>query len=273
MSAIILDGKAYAAEIEAEVRNSLSELTYPYKLAILTDHFDPACEVYMRNKVKAAERCGIVANVIDIPDNISDEAIYKLMDDIDFEYDGAILQLPVKYPHIAERIIGALNPFIDVDGLTIENVGKMYSAKSPHHVPCTPEGIIALLKHYDIPMKGKHAVVIGRSYLVGRPLAELFLQHDATVTIAHSKTENLAEITKQADILVSAVGKAGLVTADMIKPGAAVVDVGINRVDGKLVGDVDFENVKEVAGWITPVPGGVGPMTVAMLMEHVVKYI
>ena len=273
MGAIILDGKAYAAEIETRIKDSVSGSTHPYRLAIMTDHFDPACEVYMRNKVRAAERCGIIADVIDIPDNISDEAIYKLMDDIDFGYDGAILQLPVKYPYIAERILKSLNPFVDVDGLTEGNVGKMYSAKSPYYVPCTPEGIIALLKHYSVPLKGKHAVVIGRSYLVGRPLAELFLQNDATVTIAHSKTENLAEITKQADILVSAVGKAGLVTADMVKPGAAVVDVGINRVNGKIVGDVDFENVKEVAGWITPVPGGVGPMTVAMLMEHVVKYL
>jgi methylenetetrahydrofolate dehydrogenase (NADP+)/methenyltetrahydrofolate cyclohydrolase len=191
------------------------------------------------------------------------------MVDIQESADGVILQLPVRDRRVARDIVKRINIRTDVDGQTVGNIANLYEDKVPLHLPCTPAGIMKLLAHYNVSTTGKHAVVVGRSTLVGRPMAELLLQSDATVTICHSKTENLSEITRQADILVVATGKAKLITADMVKLGAAVIDVGINHVDGKLCGDVDFESVKEVAGWITPVPGGVGPMTVAMLMYNV----
>ena len=274
MSAIIMDGKALAKNIEGlakyeiSTKRNFSEKETP-KLIILTDHSDPACEVYMRNKLKAAERCGIEAEVVDVPAGLDGRELSYFMVDIQESADGVILQLPVRDKCVARDIVKRINIRTDVDGQTVGNIANLYEGKAPLHLPCTPAGIMRLLTHYSVPISGKHAVVVGRSTLVGRPMAELLLQSNATVTICHSKTENLSEITRQADILVVATGKANLITADMVKPGAAVIDVGINRVDGKLCGDVDFESVKEVAGWITPVPGGVGPMTVAMLMYNV----
>lgn len=271
MSAIIIDGKAVAASIEEEIRSSIEGAITVPRLAILTDHSDPACEVYMKNKVRAAARCGIDAEVIVLPDIWTKSYMINFIKRIAANYDGIILQLPIKNKEWVRHIIQCIPPEHDVDGLTTTSIGELHSGAGCIFTPCTPTGIIRLLREYEIPMKGKHAVVIGRSSLVGRPLAEMLLQENATVTVCHSRTENLSTITKQADILISAVGKANLVTADMVKPGAAVIDVGINRVDGKLCGDVDFEAVKEVAGWITPVPGGVGPMTVAMLMQNTMK--
>jgi methylenetetrahydrofolate dehydrogenase (NADP+)/methenyltetrahydrofolate cyclohydrolase len=269
-----MDGKALAKNIEGLARyeistkRNFSEKEKP-KLIILTDHSDPACEVYMRNKLKAAERCGIEAEVVDVPAGLDGRELSHFMVDIQESADGVILQLPVRDKRVARDIVKRINIRTDVDGQTVGNIANLYEGKVPLHLPCTPAGIMKLLTHYSVPISGKHAVVVGRSTLVGRPMAELLLQSNATVTICHSKTENLSEITRQADILVVATGKANLITADMVKPGAAVIDVGINRVDGKLCGDVDFESVQEVSGWITPVPGGVGPMTVAMLMYNV----
>lgn len=258
MSAKILDGKACAAEIEKEVRAGIDKLHFSPSLLIVTDGYDPASQVYIRNKVKAAERCGIGVEILNVNDESSIPPAARVRGRM-LRSSGVIVQLPFQDPSLSDILLKTIFPSKDVDGLLGIPNG---------HTPCTPKGIITLLNYYDIPISGKNVVIIGRSNLVGRPLAELFLQRDATVTVCHSKTSNLAEFTRNADILVSAVGKPMFVTADMVKSDAVVVDVGINRVDGKLCGDVDFENVKEVASWITPVPGGVGPMTVASLMQN-----
>lgn len=271
MSAIILDGKALATKIEEYIKDEMTELMYPPRLAILTDHSDPASEVYMRNKINAAKRCGFEAEIISLPEAFTTSFMRYFMDDVISRSDAIILQLPLKNNTWKDIILSMIPPSHDVDGLTRGSIGDLHAGDMGAHIPCTPSGVIRLLNENKVPIKGKHVVIVGRSQLVGRPLAELFLQYDATVTVCHSKTEDLAKHTKQADILVCAVGKPKLITADMVKPGAAVIDVGINRVDGKLCGDVDFEAVKEVAGWITPVPGGVGPMTVAMLMQNTLQ--
>lgn len=276
MSAIIMDSKPLVELLENNVREAMVTrrmigITKPARLAILTDHSDEACEVYMKRKVKAAERCNMEADVIDIPEVYDHKKLSYFMDKIIKKYDGIILQLPVKNYDIEKYIVGSIPPEMDVDGLGEENTFKIYSGGYPFHGPCTPQAVVKILNHYGVTYEGKHVVIIGRSRLVGRPLAEFMLQADATVTVCHSKTKNLADITKTADILVVAAGCPNLVTAGMVKPGAAVVDVGINRVDGKICGDVDFENVKEVAGYITPVPGGVGPVTVATLMLEMAR--
>lgn len=262
MSAQILDGKACAAEVKYAVLEGSGKMKVPPRLLIVTDGKDPASQVYIRNKLKAADECGIETGVFTVEDTwVSNELLWTFSELVD-GYDGVIIQLPFENHEVRDALFDQLPPAKDVDGL-LEHPQS--------HTPCTPKGIITLLDHYDIPIAGKNVVIIGRSKLVGRPLAELFLQRDATVTVCHSKTTNLEEHTRNADILVAAVGKPNTVTADMVKPGAVVVDVGINRVDDKLCGDVDFENVKEVADWITPVPGGVGPMTVASLMQNTLE--
>lgn len=271
MSAIIMDSKALVKEIESNVRQAMLVrkslgIQRPARLAILTDHSDAASEVYMNRKVKAAERCNIEAEVIDITAACENKKLSHFMDKVVNRYDGIILQLPVKDEDAKEYIVSRIPQNADVDGLGDANTLDIYTGKRPLHGPCTPQAVCKLLTHYNVPLEGKHVVIVGRSRLVGRPLAEMFLQADSTVTVCHSKTQNLGDITKTADVLVVAVGCANLITADMVKPGAAVIDVGINRVDGKLCGDVDFDAVKEVAGYITPVPGGVGPVTVATLM-------
>lgn len=265
MGAIILDGKACADSIEKKLIETIQAEKLKPILTIVTDSKDPASQVYIRNKIKAAERCGIKPQVMVVPDDKSTDKLITA--------DGIIVQLPMADKELEEEYLDYL-AFVwekDVDGLTPRNYGYMCAQKGYYLEPCTPKGILTLLDYYKIDISGKNVVIVGRSNLVGRPLAELMLQRNATVTICHSKTKNLAEHTKNADILVAAVGSPKLITADMVKPGAAVVDVGINRVDGKLCGDVDFEAVKEVAGYITPVPGGVGPMTVISLMENVVE--
>lgn len=272
MSVKILDGQKLASLIEAEVKKEIEDRRLdPPRLAILTDHSDPASEVYMRSKIRASERCGIQASIISLPEGLTFPSIASFMNDVQREYNAVILQLPIHRMDAMADIIHQIKPSKDVDGLNATNVGCLHMGDTSWHKPCTPSGIIELLKHYDIPTSGKHAVIIGRSNLVGRPLAELLLQEDATVTVCHSRSGDLSRYTKDADILISAVGKPKLITADMVKPDAVVVDVGINRVEGKLCGDVDFEAVKEKASWITPVPGGVGPMTVAMLMRNTLK--
>lgn len=269
MGAVILDGKAVAdkwlKEAEYIVKRFVTLYGRKPKLAIVTVGDNQASAIYVRNKIKACENVGITALRLHFYTHQLESSIKSF--GADDNIDALILQLPLQetMPGGARREIDAglvthLIPIEkDVDGLNPKNITP----------PCTPSGILGLLREYCIRISGKHVVIIGRSKLVGRPLAAMMLDSDATVTVCHSHTQNLAEITRTADILVSAVGNPHLVTADMVKPGAVVIDVGINRVNGKVVGDVDFDAVKEVAGYITPVPGGVGPLTVATLVNRV----
>lgn len=271
----ILDGKAVANSLAQDLKEKVKKL----KEEGITPHFcvinigdNPASKIYVRMKKRRAEKIGIVQDVYQLSANTSQEEALKLIDRLnaDPEVNGVMVQLPAPAQIDEDELLERIAPNKDVDGLTPANIGRLWM--EDHFVePATAEGIIALLKHYQISLTGKNVVIIGRSNIVGKPLAALMLEQDATVTIAHSKTENLAELTKHADIVVSATGQAFLVKAEMVKKGAVVIDVGINHVNGKLVGDVDFANVKEKASYITPVPGGVGPLTVQFLMEAVVK--
>lgn len=267
MSAKILDGKACSEQVlELVNKNILPDKTPTLVIYRIGD--DPASAVYVRNKMRAAARVGIIANVREYPATADPkEVMQQLENDADDpSIDGMMIQLPLPEGWNERDLIEMIPPHKDVDGLTYYNMGMLHE-KEAFHEPCTAKGIIWLLHENGIHLTGKHVVVVGRSEIVGKPVALLALENNATVTICHSRTKNLAEMTKQADILIVAVGKEKLITADMVKPGAVVVDVGINRnAEGKLCGDVDFENVKEVASAITPVPGGIGPMTVAMLM-------
>lgn len=230
---------------------------------------NPASQVYVRNKENGCIKAGIRSTVIRLEESCTQEELEKTVSSLneDASVHGILVQLPLP-KHLDEaRVLRLIDPDKDVDGFHAMNSGRLMNGQQGF-VPCTPLGVMKLLESYGINPAGKHAVVIGRSNIVGKPMAMLLLQANATVTICHSRTQNLAEITRQADILVAAVGRANFVTADMVKPGAAVIDVGINRVDGKIVGDVDFDAVSEVAGHITPVPGGVGQMTIAMLLSN-----
>lgn len=270
MSAKIIDGKAFADAVLDHVEETIHEVGLRPTLAIYQIGDDPASKIYVRNKIKAADRVGI--NVIlrhyDEDYNILDVQSQLYIDGQDGLIDGIMIQLPLPKGWNDAALMEFIPAEKDVDGLTYENRG-MLSDGTAFHLPCTANGIIQMLEHYNIEMEGKHCVVIGRSDIVGKPVAQLMLNKNATVTICHSKTKNLGDITKTADIVIAAAGKEKLLTADMVKEGAVIVDVGINRnAEGKLCGDVDFDNVKEIASWITPVPGGVGPVTVAMLMYN-----
>ncbi len=271
----ILDGKAFANLLGQNLKEKVKKL----KDEGITPHFcvinignDPASKIYVRTKKRRAEKMGIIQDIYQMSADTKQEEAIALIDklNVDPAIDGLMVQLPAPKQIDTDALLERIDPNKDVDGLTPANIGHLWMGN--HFVePATAEGIIALLKHYEIPLEGKNVVIIGRSNIVGKPLAALMLEQNATVTIAHSRTKNLGEITKKADVLVSATGQAFLVKADMVKDGAVVVDVGMNHVDGKLVGDVDFDNVKEKASYITPVPGGVGPLTVQFLMEAVVK--
>lgn len=276
MPAQIIDGKALAESVRAALRARVAALAArgvrPGLAAILAGA-DPASRVYVRNKVRACEDTGVHSEVHEFPEPVSEgellQRIAKL--NADPRIHGVLVQLPLPGKLDANRVLAAIAPAKDADGFHAESLGALLQGR-PGFVPGTPAGVMALIEHAAVPLAGRHAVIVGRSTIVGKPAALLLLQKDATVTICHSKTPDLAAVTRQADILVAAAGRAKLVTAGMVKPGACVIDVGINRgADGKLVGDVDFAAVKDVAGWITPVPGGVGPMTVAMLMANTVK--
>ena len=265
--AIIMDGKALAEKIKEACKYTNKKVRRPV-LTVCQVGDDPASNIYVRNKEKACREAGIIFLHNRMPEYIEQPMLEaQLRRD---SKEACMLQLPIPQHLDANKAIDAIEPFSDVDGLHPRNMGLLMQGR-PFMIPCTAKGILRLLKEYQVPLDGKHAVIVGRSNIVGKPTAMLLLNENCTVTICHSHTENLASITKQADILVVAVGRAKLITADMVKPGAAVIDVGINRVDGRVVGDVDFENVEKVAGWITPVPGGVGPMTVAMLLENTVQ--
>jgi len=265
--AIIMDGKALAEKIKNACKYTNEKVRRPV-LTVCQVGNDPASDIYVRNKEKACREAGIIFLHERVPEYVEQPMLEAQLRRGSKE--ACMLQLPIPKHLDANKAIDAIEPFSDVDGLHPRNMGLLMQGR-PFMIPCTAKGILRLLKEYQVPLDGKHAVIVGRSNIVGKPTAMLLLNENCTVTICHSHTENLASITKQADILVVAVGKAKLITADMVKPGAAVIDVGINRVDGRVVGDVDFENVEKVAGWITPVPGGVGPMTVAMLLENTVQ--
>lgn len=263
--AIIMDGR----KVKNEWMGSM--LHIPARLAIIYVGHNSASSVYVRNKMNACDKVGIDSMLLDLPESTPQEELEEAIAALnaDPEVDGILVQLPLP-PHIdVYRALRRISPAKDVDGLTPHNMGRLVLDGDPLLVPCTPEGICQMLTAYNVPVRGKHCVIVGRSDIVGKPMALMMLNADATVTVCHSYTENLPEITRQADILIVAVGKPKFITADMVKSGAAVVDVGINRVDGALVGDVDFDAVKKVAGWITPVPGGVGQTTVAALLSNV----
>jgi methylenetetrahydrofolate dehydrogenase (NADP+)/methenyltetrahydrofolate cyclohydrolase len=273
MAARILDGKSLAASVRARVKDEVARLSQRGirpGLAVILAGDDPASKVYVRNKARACEETGVRSTVIEYPATVTER---ELLDRIaalnaDAAVHGILVQLPLPRGIDPARIIDAVLPSKDADGFHPCNLGALLSGR-PGFVPGTPAGVMRLIDHAGVQLAGKRAVIVGRSNIVGRPLALLLLQRDATVTLCHTKTENLEEETLRADILVAAAGKPKLVGAGMVKPGACVIDVGINRLaDGKLAGDVDFDAVKNVAGWITPVPGGVGPMTIAMLLEN-----
>jgi len=273
MAARILDGKSLAAELRARVKREVALLAQRGirpGLAVILAGDNPASRVYVRNKTRACEETGVHSRQLDLPGSISEAALIAEVEKLNAEraVHGILVQLPLPKHVDATRVLEAVAPAKDVDGFQAQNLGALL-AGAPKLVPCTPAGVMRLIEHAGVALAGKHAVVIGRSTIVGKPLALLLLQKDATVTICHSKSADLENIARSADILVAAVGRAKLVTGRMVKPGACVIDVGINRLaDGSLAGDVDFESASAVAGWITPVPGGVGPMTIAMLLEN-----
>lgn len=270
---IILDGKKTAEKILSNLKNRLANLPEKPSLAVILVGENPASKVYVKNKQKKALEIGIDSKIIKCDKNITKEELLKIIHKLnsDNSISAILLQLPLPEHLNAFDFIKEISPLKDVDGFTPYNFGILAYGKNNFPRACTPKGIIRLLNEYSIPIEGKHVVIIGRSNIVGKPLALMFLEKNATVTIAHSKTKNLKEITIVADILVSAVGKEKLVTEDMVKEDAVVIDVAINRdKNNKLCGDVDFENVKNKVYAITPVPGGIGPMTIAMLMENTI---
>lgn len=270
MSAVVMDGKALAAEIKQALRKRCAALCRPPRLAVVLVGDDPASAVYVRNKEQDCAQCGISCADHRLPSGTSQGELLALIDTLnrDEAVDGILVQMPLPAHLDAGQVLRAIDPAKDVDAFHPENVGLLHLGQ-PRYLPCTPAGILALLKKYGIDPAGKHCVVVGRSNIVGKPMAALLLQADATVTVCHSKTPDLCSQCLQADILVSAAGRRGLITADMVKPGAVVIDVAMNRgPDGKLCGDADYAAVAERASFITPVPGGVGPMTRAMLLEN-----
>ncbi len=269
----IIDGKKISAEIRAEITEEVKAMKAEGinpGLAVIIVGENPASQVYVRNKGKACEEVGIYSEIIRMPEETTEATLLEKIDELNArkEISGILVQLPLPKHISEEKVIAAISPEKDVDAFSEVNVGKIMIGNH-HFLPCTPAGVMELIKRSGIEIAGKQAVVIGRSNIVGKPQAMLLLHANATVTVCHSRTKNLAEVCRTADILVVAIGKADFVTADMVKPGACVIDVGMNRkADGKLTGDVDYASVSEVAGAITPVPGGVGPMTITMLLKN-----
>jgi len=276
MPARILDGKALAAQLRASVRPAVERLAargVRPGLAVVLAGDDPASHTYVRNKIKACADTGVHSDLHALPGDVAEAALLDRvrMLNQDPRVHGILVQMPLPKHIKAANVLEAVSPAKDVDGFHPANLGALV-AGLPGVAPCTPAGIMRMLASEGVALEGRYAVVLGRSTIVGKPMALLLLQRDATVTICHSRTVRLAEVTRQADILVAAVGRANFVTAGMVKPGACVIDVGVNRLEnGKLAGDVDFAAVREVAGLLTPVPGGVGPMTVAMLIHNAVN--
>lgn len=269
MSAQIIDGKAIAQNLRNEIKAKVASMVQKPGLAVVLVGDDPASKVYVGSKIKACAEVGINSIEHKLPADIDTTTLYALIDQLNADpaVNGILVQLPLPKHLNENNLIARIDPRKDVDGLTVENAGRLF-AGLPGLLPCTPQGSMRLIRTVMPDLSGKLAVVIGRSLLFGKPMGQLLLQADATVIQCHSRTRDLAALCRQADILVAAVGRAKMVQADWVKPGAVVVDVGINRTDAGLVGDVDFEAVKEVAGAITPVPGGVGPMTIACLLNN-----
>ena len=273
---VLIDGKKVSGQIRKRLAEEVQELKKKTGktpgLATVLVGDDPASAVYVRNKNKICGELGFQSFEQKLSADTSEEKLLQLVSELNSNQDihGILVQLPLPDQIDSEKILQAIDPRKDVDGFHPINVGKLVVGNALL-TPCTPTGIIALLDHYDIEISGKHAVIIGRSNIVGKPVSMLLLHRNATITICHSRTQNLEEVTRSADILVAAVGRANFVTDEMVSEGTVVIDVGINRVDGKLTGDVDFEPVSKKASHITPVPGGVGPMTIALLMENTLK--
>ena len=276
MSANIMDGKAVARSIREGLKEEVEGLKkkgiHP-GLAVVLVGENPASMVYVKNKGEACRSAGIYSEEHKLPEEMKEADLLRLIDQLnkDPRIHGILVQLPLPAHINKDRILASVSPEKDVDGFHEINMGRLLIGQEGL-VPCTPLGIMKLLEHYHIPVEGRFAVVVGRSNIVGKPVALMLLQRNATVTICHTRTKNMGEVCRMADILIAAAGRPGMITADMIREGAVVVDVGINRLDtGKLTGDVDFESASKRAGWITPVPGGVGPMTIAMLLYNTVK--
>jgi methylenetetrahydrofolate dehydrogenase (NADP+)/methenyltetrahydrofolate cyclohydrolase len=272
----VIDGKSLAASVRASLKSRIVSLAgagaRPGLAAVLVGD-DPASRVYVRNKMRACDETGVRSVLRELPKDVAEGALLQCIAELnaDPSVHGILVQLPLPRGLDADRVLAAISPAKDVDGFHAESLGALVQGR-PGFVPGTPSGVMRMLDHAQVPLAGRRAVVVGRSTIVGKPMALLLLQRDATVTICHSRTADLGAVTRGADVLVAAVGKARMITADMVKPGACVIDVGINRLsDGKLAGDVDFDAVREVAGAISPVPGGVGPMTVAMMLANTVR--
>lgn len=275
MSATIIDGKKISAAVRQQVTEDTAAFTaktgvVPHLAAVLVGD-DPASQVYVRNKERACEKCGLKSTLHRLPADTTQQQLADLVAELnaDDSVHGILVQLPLPKQLDAEPILDAILPSKDVDGFHPENVGLMLQGR-PRFLPCTPHGVMKMLEHTKVETAGKHAVIIGRSDIVGKPMGALLIQRgaDATVTICHSRTTDIGSITRQADILIAAVGIPNFVSPVMIKPGAVVIDVGINRVDDQLVGDVQYDEALKIASAITPVPGGVGPMTIAMLLQN-----
>lgn len=272
----LIDGKALAAKMQAELKvkvDKLKEADNVPGLAVILVGEDPASQIYVRNKARQATAIGLNSSVVRLPETVSEQELLDLIEQYNQseQWHGILVQLPLPEHISEEKVLLAIDSEKDVDGFHPMNMGRLWSG-NPLMIPSTPAGIMEMFREYNVELSGKRAVVIGRSNIVGKPMAQLLMMADATVTIAHSKTENLRELTKEADILVVAIGRDRMIKAEDIKEGAVVIDVGMNRdEDGKLHGDVDFDEVKDVASLITPVPGGVGPMTITMLMEQTVR--
>ncbi|ANU23461.1 bifunctional methylenetetrahydrofolate dehydrogenase/methenyltetrahydrofolate cyclohydrolase FolD [Planococcus donghaensis] len=276
MTAKLIDGKAVSQKIKIQVQQRVEKLAQQEiipGLAVVLVGENSASLTYVKNKKKTCEALGMRSDLHQFPDTLTEQELLSTIDELnnDSKIHGILVQLPLPKQIDEFKVISAISPEKDVDGFHPISVGNMMIGKDAF-LPCTPHGIMELLAHYDIDPAGKHAVVIGRSNIVGKPIGQLLLQKDATVTYCHSKTKDLAEFTKQADILIAAIGRAKFIDHTFIKPGAVVIDVGMNRDEnGKLCGDVDFEDVQETASFVTPVPGGVGPMTIAMLMDNTLQ--
>ncbi|MCG8451469.1 MAG: bifunctional methylenetetrahydrofolate dehydrogenase/methenyltetrahydrofolate cyclohydrolase FolD [Pirellulales bacterium] len=274
MPAALLDGKSLAKDIRRELAHEIAEFVTDHRaptLAAVLVGSDPASEVYVRNKRRDCKEVGIQSDLHQLPQNTTQDELLALINQLnhDHQVHGILVQLPVPEQIDTEQVLRAINPLKDVDAFHPENVGRLVQGK-PRYLPCTPHGVLQVLERNNLPIAGQHVVIVGRSDIVGKPLAIMLAQRglDATVTLCHSRTRDLPSVTRLADILVVAIGRANFVTADMVQPGATVVDVGINRIDDGLVGDVDFAEVSKVAGHITPVPGGVGPLTRVMLLVN-----
>lgn len=275
--AMIIDGKALSLSLKEDMKARMAEFENKYGrrpcLSVIIVGDNPASRSYVRGKIKAAEFVGMESRLIELPQDVSEGALLSKISELnaDEKVDGILVQLPLPEHIDEDKVIDAIAVAKDVDGFHPSNVAALWLGRKCT-VPCTPKGIIKMIESTGVEIAGKKAVVVGRSNIVGKPVAKLLLDRNATVTIAHSRTKDLAAVCREADILVAAVGRPKMITADMVKPGAVVIDVGINRVaDGTLVGDVDFGPASELAGYISPVPGGVGPMTITMLMENTIE--